>query len=145
MIKLACQFSKHSGPMFDGSHRIYFEVQKEFAAVLYKALLELEEAPQVVLHVQTITNQDQATQTLTESDTEKQERYNKKIHALFGVISLTKGMSSEEYKTQVKSALISAKIIKESLNELTLSQQLDVINKLENIIEEKNDRAREIL
>lgn len=128
MIEIEVQFVKYTGPLGTGEHRITFDVQPEQAPLLYKALAEWSKTPSGIMYFKPVTKK--------ETDEERRVRYNRKIHQLFDDIAKEKNVESKDVKEKIKKTLITENKIKESLKELNLEDQLDVINRLERIIED---------
>lgn len=128
MIEVPSQFIKHSGPLGTGEHRISFDVQPEYASQLYQALAEWTKNPNGILYFKSMSK--------PETPKDKWTRYNKKIHSLLDEIDEQKEQLPGTTKHIVKDSLIKESKIKESLKELTEENQLEVINRLERIINE---------
>lgn len=134
MIKLIASFNKHSGPNVTGEHRIVFDIQKEHAPLLYPHLQTLEEKPYMVIEIHQISSKEEADERIKETEEERWKRNNKKIHAMFDELAEMKKLKSDEVKTTIKEKLKKEGTIKESLKELSIEQQLRLIDRLDNVI-----------
>lgn len=134
MLKLTAQFNKHSGPTALGQHRLTFDVPKEFASSLYYALEKLEGQPHVMMYLDILEDKESLMANIQETEKQRWNRLNKKIHANFDEIAKLKKIESKDVKKAIKEKLIKKKVIKSSLKELTDTQQLEVLTDLENLI-----------
>ena len=134
MSKLVAQFNKVSGPNVIGEYTISFSIQKEHLQPLLDAVSQLTRKSHVILNILPLNNASEANPVLNESAQEKKNRYNKKIHACFDEIAKMWKAPSDSVKKSIKDKLKKDGTIKESLAELNVDQQLEVINRLENII-----------
>lgn len=115
--------------MGTGEHRISFDIQPEFFPELLKALSEWSKNPQGILYFKTVTT--------PESPKDKWTRYNKKIHALLDDVAELKNTKVEDIKKIIKDSLIKEGKIKTSLSELTEETQMEVITRLERILDDE--------
>lgn len=138
MLKIIAQYNNHRGPTATGEHKLTFDIQKEFAQSMYAVLQKLEKHPQVIMYLDILESKEQAEELVNETDEQKKVRLNKKIHVLFDQIANEKDITKAEVKEEIKTMMIKKDIIKKSLSELTIEQQLELIGDLDNmLLEEK--------
>lgn len=134
MLKIIGQYNSHRGPTAMGEHKLLFDVPKEFGSQLYPVLAKLEKAPHVIMYLEVIETQEDIDEMVNETEADQWQRLNKKIHAMFDEIARIKKIKRSDVKKTIKDSLIEKKLIKTSLKDLSLEQQLNLIGDLQEMV-----------